>query len=347
MIRIGVLCPSEIALRRFMPALSLCDSFSFVGIAYASPAEWFGDQLTATAPEKVEKQQQIEQEKAREFVATYGGQLFDSYQELLSSDQIDAVYLPLPPGLHYRWAKAALLHQKHLMVEKPATISLSDTRKLLKIAADRQLAVHENYMFAFHRQLQTLDEIIASGEIGEVRLHRLAFGFPRRALQDFRYQKALGGGALLDCGGYTLKYADRLLGHTARLTAATSNHLAGFDVDVYGSGTLINDQGVTVQIAFGMDHQYKCELEVWGSAGTLLTGRVLTAPANFTPTATIVKGGESRTIDLPSDDAFQKSIRHFECCVNNSADRKNTYLAIERQAGLVNQFMKLAERTSK
>ena len=195
--------------------------------------------------------------KAQSFVDNNGGKIYEGYGSLIHSKDVDAVYLPLPPGLHYKWAKEALSAGKHIMVEKPCTTSLKTTEDLLAAAQEKHLAVHENYMFAFHDQLKAVDAVVKSGEIGDVRLYRISFGFPMRAQNDFRYNKALGGGALLDCGGYTLKYASLLLGPTSQIKYAQSNHIDGFDVDMYGSAALVNDEGVTAQVAFGMDHNYK------------------------------------------------------------------------------------------
>jgi len=274
MIRIGIICPSEIALRRFLPALSKLPEFKFVGIATASKTEWEGANDDVIENEKV---------KARSFTEHYGGKMFESYSSLIVSKDMDAVYLPLPPALHYQWAKRALLSGKHTLIEKPATTSYRETQDLISIARKRNLAIHENYMFAFHDQLTAVHEIIDRGEIGDVRLYRISFGFPRRAANDFRYDKKLGGGALLDCGGYTIKYASILLGDSAKIRYAQSNYHEDFDVDLFGSAALVNELGITAQIAFGMDNSYKCDLEVWGSKGSLITGRVLTAPDGFTP----------------------------------------------------------------
>ena len=117
-------------------------------------------------------------------------------------------------------------------------------------------------------------------------MFRLSFGFPRRNAEDFRYNKKLGGGALLDCGGYTLKYAHMLLGKTARIVYANSNFTKDFEVDINGSAAMINELGSTVQISFGMDNAYKCDLEIWGSKAHLST-EVFTAPENFVPEALI------------------------------------------------------------
>ena len=343
---LAILCPSEIALRRFMPALMSCRCFDFFGIGKASPEEWFGSRISSVSAEEIDARQQCEMDKAGVFVSQYGGKILNSYEEVVSSQGADAVYIPLPPALHFRWARAALQAGKHVLVEKPATTTLAETRELISLARSKKSALHENYMFVFHRQLEEIETIIGSGEIGSVRLIRISFGFPRRAADDFRYSKQLGGGALLDCGGYTIRYASRLLGESARLTAAQTNYVPDFSVDMYGSATMVNDDGVTAQLAFGMDNNYKCELEVWGSSGTLFTGRVLTAPAGFVPTVEIRKGNETTSRPLPADDAFQKSIMHFKACINDDRVREEQYAVIERQAALVETFRELSGKPS-
>ncbi len=265
MIRIGIICPSEIAFRRFMPALKKAeDSIVFGGIGYASPEEWFGN-VSKVSQEAIKEQQERERAKAQTFIDAFGGKIYKGYQNLIESDEIDAIYLPLPPALHYKWAKLALENGKHVFVEKPSTTNLADTDALIEIASKKGLALHENYMFVFHDQLKALDDVVKSGEIGDVRLYRISFGFPLRAKNDFRYNKALGGGALLDAGGYTMKYANYLLGDTAKVVTAQVNNIDGFEVEMFGSCTMVNEEGLTAQLAFGMDNDYKCEVEIWGS----------------------------------------------------------------------------------
>jgi len=333
MIKIGIICPSEIALRRFMPALNLIHDFEFMGVAIADKSEWIG----ATDKTILE-----EIDKAKVFTTQYGGKIFQSYKSIILSNEIDAIYLPLPPALHFFWTKMAINAGKHVFIEKPATTSLTNTLEIIELARSNKLAIHENYMFIFHEQLNTINDIINSGKIGDVRLYRISFGFPRRSSDDFRYNKKLGGGALLDAGGYTIKYASTLLGESTRLVYAQSNFINDFEVDINGSAALINDKGTTVQIAFGMDNSYKCDLEVWGSKGTLFSGRILTAPAGFVPEANISIGNQIEKIQLPPDDAFKKSILHFKHCIENEKLRTNNYDSIEKQAHLLNTFKEKA-----
>ncbi len=338
MIRIGIICPSEIAFRRFMPALKKAEGeIVFAGIGFASPEEWFGDTSNVTA-KAISEQQDRERSKAQTFIDAYGGKIYDGYQKLIESSDVDAIYLPLPPALHFKWAKMALENGKHVFVEKPSTTCLSDTEELIRIAKEKNLALHENYMFVYHDQLKALDDVVKCGEIGDVRLYRISFGFPLRQKNDFRYNKALGGGALLDAGGYTMKYANFLLGDTAKVVTAQVNYIDDFEVEMFGSCTMVNEAGLTAQLAFGMDNDYKCEVEIWGSKGTITSNRILTAPEGYVPTYTIKKNQDYQTCELPSDDAFHKSITHFVKCVNNEVSRRSNYQVLRRQATLLSEF---------
>ena len=234
-------------------------------------------------------------------------------------------------------------HGKHVFVEKPSTTDVADTNALIELAKTKNLALHENYMFVYHDQLKALNDVVASGEIGDVRLYRISFGFPLRAQNDFRYNKALGGGALIDAGGYTIKYASYLLGETAKLTTAHLNYLDEFEVDMYGSATMVNDKVVTAQLAFGMDNDYKCEIEIWGSKGTITSNRILTAPAGFEPEYTIKKNQDYETRKLPVDDAFRKSIELFGRCIEDEEIRQKEYALVGTESRLLTEFKKMAE----
>lgn len=285
--KLGILGTADIAYRRFLPALMKAQGVEYAGVASRTPG------------------------KGEKFAEQFGGKIYPSYDALLADDDIDAVYVPLPPALHHEWGKKTLLAGKHLLMEKPFTTSLEETEELLAMARERHLAVHENYMFLFHSQLAKVKELIADGTLGDIRLYRMTFGFPKRGENDFRYNKALGGGALLDCGGYPVRLATELLGDSARVVQSTLSMPPAYQVDLYGSAVLENDEGVCAQVAFGMDNAYQCTLEVWGSRATLIAPRIFTAGAGFSPTLTLRTSADETHLTLPEDDQFLHSLECF------------------------------------
>lgn len=334
-IRIGILSPSNIAEKRFLPALRKSINFMFVGMAHAAVNEWAGADKELISNES---------EKVKAVLEKFNGKLFDSYYNLVTSTEIDAVYIPLPPSLHFKWAKIALENSKHVLLEKPATTKIDDTLELIEISKKNNLALHENYMFVYHNQINYIKDIIDYNHIGDIRLIRLSFEFPKRANNDFRYNKDLGGGALLDCGGYTIKYASMLLGETAEIKYAVSNYTDEYKVDVFGSAIMKNKENQVVQLSFGMDNSYRCSLEVWGSLGSIFTNRIFTAPDNYNPIIEIKVDDEVKNVVLEKDDAFLKSIKSFENSIQNINTRENTFKEIEQQAYLIDNFLRIANK---
>ena len=95
------------------------------------------------------------------------------------------------------------------------------------------------------------------------------------------------------------------------------------------------------QLAFGMDNDYRCDIEVWGSKGTLTSGRILTAPAGYTPKCLLKQNQEYTEYELPEDDAFGKSLLRFAACINDERTRFENYEILERQESLVQQYKDL------
>ena len=99
--------------------------------------ETFGNNVPDQAIAK--KTIEAQREKAQEFITLYGGEIYDSYEKLVTAERIDAVYIPLPPALHFKWAKKALEAGKHVLVEKPSTVCAKDTAELAALAEEKGL----------------------------------------------------------------------------------------------------------------------------------------------------------------------------------------------------------------
>ncbi len=311
---VGVLGASDIAFKKFLPALEKSDVFSFAGIAARDP------------------------KRCEPYVNRFGGKTYPDYLTLIRSSEIDCVYVPLPPALHAKWGEEVLIAGKHLLMEKPFTTSLHDTNRLLALAKERGAAVHENYMFHFHHQIQVITNLINSERLGKLRMIRAAFTFPFRGADDFRYQKEMGGGALLDCGGYPLAIASHLLGVTAQVEWANLIESKEYGVDTGGSAILKNEEGLAAHIFFGMDDTYRCELEVWGSKASLYAPRVFTAPSDLPVVLEVRDGKTNQEIQVGMDDQFLNSLEYFKQLIKEPALREEQYRRISRQSELVEQI---------
>lgn len=287
MIRIGILGGAEIAFRMFIPALNEVEGIECAGLA----------------SNNIEKRDM--------FKKKYNIETYTSYEEIINNKSIDAVYIPLPPALHYKYAKMALEKGKHVFLEKPSTINYKLSNELVDIANKKDLVLQENYMFQYHSQIQEIKSMIYSGVIGKIRLIKSSFGFPKRSENDFRYNKSLGGGALMDVGGYVTKLATLLLGKSIKVCNAEMQIDSEYEVDILDSVTFSNKDGLSLQGSFGMDCYYQCSLEFWGSQGKLFTNRIFTAPPGFVPTVILENKEGQKIIELKSDNHFKKSIEQF------------------------------------
>lgn len=309
--KIGILGASDIAFKRFLPALKKSEHFVFAGIAARDP------------------------KRCELFVSQYGGQIYPDYDALLQDPGIDCVYLPLPPALHAVWGEKILKAGKHLLMEKPFSTNAEDTRRLLELAQEKGLAVHENYMFLYHGQLAKIREQMESGVFGTIRMVRTAFTFPFRGSNDFRYSRELGGGALLDCGGYPLLLASELLGESVQLNWAGLTMDDTYGVDTAGSVVLQNQVGLAAHVFFGMDDTYRCELEIWGSRASLIAPRVFTAPADQAVVLRLRVGNDEQTVEVDGDDQFLNSINTFALLIEQPEARPARYEKILCQSRLV------------
>lgn len=317
--RVGILGAADIAKRRFLPALELINDLHFQGVAVSSV-----DRVNA----------------GKEIVEKHGGQIYIGYERLLEDDGVDAVYVPLPPSLHYEWAKKALLAGKHVFLEKPSTTSLEESLELIQIADKRKLVIVENYGFVHHSQIKIMQDIIESKRLGDVRNIRTAFGFPRRSDSDIRHSKKLGGGALLDAGGYTIHAGMVFLGETAEVESISLNYLNDFDVDMYGCLTMKNSAGQTLQAMFGMDCFYKCELEVWLEKGYISAPRFYTAPPDLEPEIIVSSRECEEVIKAEKTDQFAQRIKFFVECCNDEEKRKQSYNSIAGQMRQLDKAIK-------
>lgn len=159
---------------------------------------------------------------ADEFAARHAiGRVFASVDDALQSDAVDAVYICTPHSSHFDLARQALLAGKHVLCEKPMTLTAGQSRDLAALAASRGLFLMEAMWMAFTPAIAHVREIIRSGVIGEVRLveSSMGFNFPRTDTSRL-WDPELGGGALLDVGIYPLAFAHLLLGSPRTVTAS-------------------------------------------------------------------------------------------------------------------------------
>jgi dTDP-3,4-didehydro-2,6-dideoxy-alpha-D-glucose 3-reductase len=313
--RIGVLGCANIAERFVLPAIKESDLFELVGVASRS------------------------KDKADSFSNTFNTKAYYSYDSLLQSN-LDAIYIPLPNGMHYEWIKKALNKKLHVLVEKSLACDLDQVKELNQLARDNELALVENFQFRFHNQIKFIQKKLDDGHLGEIKLLRSSFGFPPFEDKDnIRYQKTLGGGALLDAGAYTIKVSQIFLGDEIYVDSASLTRPHDQEVDIWGSASIKQENGhLTAQIAFGFDNFYQNTLEIWGSKGKLTASRIFTAGPGVQAKVTIENRDGIDAINLPEDNHFLNMLDHFSELINTGNGIDNEYSQNINQARLIREL---------
>lgn len=281
-------------------------------------------------------------DKGQAFASRFNTRYLGSYADAIQRPEVDAVYIALPNSLHYEWIKRSLERGLHVLVEKPLTCTHEQTIELNRLAASRDRSLVENFQFTKHSQIEEILKIISSGRLGGLRCMRSSFGFPPfKESNDIRYQKALGGGALLDVGVYPIRASQLILGNNLKVMAANLYIDQKKEVDIYGGAFLTQTDGpLFSEIAFGFDHFYQCSIELWGSKGRLTTNRLFTAPPDLSPTLTLETETGLETIQVKARNHFIFMLEHFHRSTQDRTIRETEYIQNRNQSRLVSETQK-------
>ncbi|KQH76991.1 oxidoreductase [Mycobacterium gordonae] len=159
--------------------------------------------------------------RGQAFAVDHGiARVHNSYQDLIADPEIDAVYNPLPNGLHGRWTRAALDTGKHVLCEKPFTANAAEAREIADLATHSDRVVMEAFHYRYHPLALRVEQIIASGELGRLQHVEAAMCFPLPKFADIRYDYALAGGATMDAGCYAVHMVRTFGGATPEVVSA-------------------------------------------------------------------------------------------------------------------------------
>jgi predicted dehydrogenase len=237
-----------------------------------------------------------DESRGQKFAAKHGiPRVLPDYRALVQDPDIDAVYVPLPNGLHGHWTKAALAAGKHVLCEKPFTANADEAAEI-RMAA--QAAPHQVVMEAFHYRYHPLFAralaLLAQGAVGEVRRIDTWMCFPLPLFKDIRWQLGLAGGSTMDAGCYAIHMARHLAGAEPRVTSARAR-LRSPGVDRLMEAELDFGDGRTGQVTTSMwsVHVVHIGFTVRGTRGEL---RVLNPPAPHLYHRLVLRSGR-RTVE--------------------------------------------------
>lgn len=208
--------------------------------------------------------------RARQYAQEWGiPKAYGSYEALLEDPQIDVIYISLPNSLHAEWTIKALQAGKHVLCEKPITISLEEIDAVAEASRQSGKIVAEAFMYCHHPQTLKVKELVDSGAIGELRLIHGSFSFNMLDQpENVRFDPALGGGCLWDVGCYPVSYA-RFLTGTRPLEVYGMQEINTSGVDIHFVGQLLFPGNIIAQFDSSFRTAYRTHLEVVGTEAIL------------------------------------------------------------------------------
>jgi predicted dehydrogenase len=285
-----------------------------------------------------------DRQRAAVFARKHGiPRVYDSYAALVDADDIDAVYVPLPNGLHGAWTRRAVAAGKHVLCEKPFTANASEAREVADAVDGSDRVVMEAFHYRYHPLTARVLELIGEGAIGTVRHVEAHLCFPLPKFSDIRYNLGLAGGATMDAGCYVL-HALRTFGPGEPTVTSATALLRRPEVDRAMDIRVDYPDGATGRAVASMwsARLLDVSLRVVGDAGSI---RVLNFVVPQMYHRLVVRTTTGRRVERVRGDAtYTYQLRAFHDAVANgtpvltdAADAVRTMTLIDdayRQAGL-------------
>lgn len=284
----GVIGAGGIADRRTLPGMMLSENSELVAVM----------EVNAELSEKLRAK----------YNAKYA---YTSYEELLANPEIEAVYIASPVSCHKPQAIAAAKAGKHILLEKPAALTIEDGEEILQTAQDAGVLIASGFMMRYHGYHQKIKKMIADGDIGKVVSARaqLTCWYPEIP-GAWRQDKALsGGGALMDMGVHCIDLVEYITGGKTKRTAAfNATKTFSYNVDDSSNVLIDLDNGVTAYIDSNFnlpDDAAFCRLEFYGTRGSILCEGTIGQVEGGTVRAVISNpGGYSAAQNRTQDGVF-------------------------------------------
>ena len=256
----------------------------------------------------------------------------EGYDAVIADPEVEAIYIPLPNGLHAEWTIAALEAGKVVFCEKPLCGTVEDTERVLAAARATGVPLWEAFVFPFHEQMDLVRGMLADGTIGTVREIQSRFHFVLDDPDDIRLFANLAGGSIQDVGCYPIRLARLMFDAEPDLSRAIADAewtADGADTELWGALVFPGDRRLVFSCGFRSG--YDTLTRVLGTEGEIR----LTGP--FHPDSddemTIVRDGEFETQPAPTSGemSFTPAIRHIHRVIRGMEEPR--HLAVDEALG--------------
>ena len=269
-------------------------------------------------------------DKAKIFSNEFNCKKYGTFEDVISDDSVDAVYISTPIGIHEEWAIKAASAGKHILCEKSSTTSFESAKKMTEHSKQNNVRILEGFVFRFHPQHQKVKELIDNNKIGDLVSFNGSFGFPAFPEGDIRYDSKLGGGFLNDCGCYPINASRMIFEEEPIGVSCILSIDAKTGVDIRGTSYIIFENEKTASITYGNGNYYQAKYNIWGSEGIISLERAYSVPPDFKTKVNIQystennwDGRKSENYQINAADHFTEMINAF--CLEISGDKKSSF----------------------
>ena len=237
---------------------------------------------------------------------------FGSYDEMIESDEIDAVINTLPNAMHHEWTIKAAEAGKHVLCEKPFSVTMAEAREMISAAEANNVVLIEGFTPRWNKQMRTVRKLVAHGEIGDVIRLEVGLSFTMDDDREGRPGDPRAEGSLMGFGCYgvyALRYA---MSAEPVLAMALQRKRPGVNFDTTANGLLQFPNGAVGHIWTSLEGPQRGLLEVFGTNGKIVLDGVFTEAVPVT----VVRGeSEPEVMEMTSPDRFQVQLDEFSECI--------------------------------
>ncbi len=279
-------------------------------------------------------------DKARAYAAEWDiPQAFGSYQAMLDSGKVDAIYISLPNHLHAEWSIRAMQAGVHVLCEKPFAITLDEVDHMIETSQQTGRVLTEAFMYRHHPQTKIAGEWIRSGRLGEVTVVRGVFNFAIAARDDVRLVPEFGGGCLWDVGVYPMSFAQYVFGGPPEEVSGMQ-WLGDTGVDETFIGQMHYPDGGLAQIASSFRTPFHIHIEVIGTLGRLNLTRPFTGLDDGRSLAFYPAEGKPQEIPIPEKELYIGEVEDMNAAILDGAP---AYLTLQETRDHVRTVLALYE----
>lgn len=262
---------------------------------------------------------------------------FGSYEEMLTSGEVDAVYISLPNHLHAEWTIKALDAGVHVLCEKPFALTVLEVDEMIAASQRSHRVLAEAFMYRHHPQTKLLSEVLRRGDIGELLSVRAVFNFKVANPANIRLNPDVGGGSLWDVGVYPISLAQFVFGSVPDWVSA-AQHIGPSAVDESFWGLLHYPGDHTAQIMSSFESPYYAIAEVIGTTGRLVLEQPFTGQDENTVLRYFPLDGEAQEIPVPYENLYLGEIEDMHAAI---LDGTPPYLKLEETRNHVRTVLAL------